>query len=63
MLVGALPLARTDAVDEIGMTPASGGEIDELLEPVWSGPERTMPANTIGEGMPRQPSRAATLRS
>jgi hypothetical protein len=43
----------------IGMTPASGGEVDELLEPVWSWPERTMPANAIGEGMPRQPSRAA----
>jgi hypothetical protein len=26
----------------IGMTPAVGGEVDELLEPVWSWPERTM---------------------
>jgi hypothetical protein len=41
----------------IGMTPATGGEVDELLEPVWSWPERTMLANTVGEGMPRQPSR------
>jgi hypothetical protein len=24
------------------MTPASAGEVDELLEPVWSWPERTM---------------------
>jgi hypothetical protein len=24
------------------MTAASGGEVDELLEPVWSWPERTM---------------------
>ena len=32
------------------MTPAPGGEVDELLEPVWSWPERTMLANAIGEG-------------
>jgi hypothetical protein len=24
------------------MTPTTGGEVDELLEPVWSWPERTM---------------------
>jgi hypothetical protein len=24
------------------MTPASSGEVDELLEPVWSWPERIM---------------------
>jgi hypothetical protein len=28
----------------IGMTPTPGGEVDELLEPVWSWPQRTMPA-------------------
>ena len=24
------------------MTPTAGGEVDDLLEPVWSWPERTM---------------------
>src|SRR5918995_1783183 len=33
------------------MTPASGGEVDELLEPLWSWPQRTMPANPIGRGL------------
>jgi hypothetical protein len=41
----------------IGMAPATGGEVDDLLEPVWSWPERTMLAFIIGEGMPG--SRAA----
>jgi hypothetical protein len=41
----------------IGMTPAAGGEVEDLLEPVWSWPERTMLAFIIGEGMPG--SRAA----
>src|SRR4029453_15133348 len=39
------------------MTPAAGGEVEDLLEPVWSWPERTMLAFFIGEGMPG--SRAA----
>jgi hypothetical protein len=26
----------------IGMTPATRSEVDELLEPAWSWPERTM---------------------
>jgi hypothetical protein len=41
----------------IGMTPAIGGEVDDLLEPVWSWPERTMLTEPVGEGMPG--SRAA----
>src|SRR4029450_12671811 len=39
------------------MPPAAGGEVEDLLEPVWSWPERTMLAFFIGEGMPG--SRAA----
>jgi hypothetical protein len=35
----------------IGMTPATRGEIDELLEPVRSWPERTT-LPTVSEGMP-----------
>ena len=42
------------------MTPATRGEVDELLEPAGSWPERTMLATTVSEGMPRQPSCAAT---
>src|SRR5919197_556662 len=38
------------------MIPAHRGEIDELLEPVESRPERTMPPTSVGEGMPQQPS-------
>jgi hypothetical protein len=44
----------------IGMSPAPRGAVDELLEPVWSWPQRTMPTITVGEGMPRQPSRCPT---
>jgi hypothetical protein len=44
------------------MTPAVGGEVDDLLEPVWSWPERTMLTNPVGEGMPGSRA-AATLRS
>jgi hypothetical protein len=32
------------------MTPATAGEVDDLLEPVWSGPERTMLANPLAKG-------------
>jgi hypothetical protein len=32
------------------MTPASGGAVDELLEPVWSWPERTMLATRSAKG-------------
>ena len=32
------------------MTPATGGEVDDLLEPVWSWPERTMLTEPVGEG-------------
>jgi hypothetical protein len=34
------------------MTPAAGGEVDDLLEPVWSWPERTMLASTSAKGCP-----------
>jgi hypothetical protein len=33
------------------MTPARRGAVDELLEPAWSWPERTM-LPTVSEGMP-----------
>jgi hypothetical protein len=46
----------------IGMTPATGGEVEDLLEPVWSWPERTMLTEPVGEGMPGSRA-AATLRS
>jgi hypothetical protein len=36
----------------IGMTPATGGEVDDLLEPVWSWPERTMLASMAAKGCP-----------
>jgi hypothetical protein len=35
------------------MTPATGGEVDDLLEPVWSWPERTMPTELrLAKGCP-----------
>ena len=43
------------------MTPTSGGEVDELLEPAWSWPERTMPPTRWAKEC--LGSRAPTLRS
>jgi hypothetical protein len=34
------------------MTPAAGGEVEDLLEPVWSWPERTMLASQSAKGCP-----------
>jgi hypothetical protein len=45
----------------IGMTPATGGEVDDLLEPVWSWPERTMLSHRRRDA--RQPSCCHPLRS
>jgi hypothetical protein len=43
-------MARREPV--IGMTPATGGEVDDLLEPVWSWPERTMLSHRLAKGCP-----------
>jgi hypothetical protein len=40
--------------------PASSGELDELLEPVWLWPERTMPPNQ--EILVRLMTRLSTFR-
>jgi hypothetical protein len=34
------------------MTPAAGGEVEDLLEPVWSWPERTMLTTRSAKGCP-----------
>jgi hypothetical protein len=36
----------------IGMTPATGGEVDDLLGPAWSWPERTMLTHRSAKGCP-----------
>jgi hypothetical protein len=53
--VSSSDTARREPV--IGMTPATGGEVEDLLEPVWSWPQRTMPTEPVREAMPG--SRAA----
>ena len=44
------------ASSKIGMTPF--GAVDDVIEPGWLWPQRTMPPNRRGEEMPGEPERS-----